>query len=368
MEREPQVVAVLGAGNGGCAVAADCALHGDDVRLFDFERFGDTIQAIREADATIEVTGDVQGTARLSYVGHDLGTAVADADLVYVVGPSYATEPFAVAYREVMRPGPTVVVCPGTNGGAIVFKRALGLDLSDPSVVVSETSTLPYACRLVGGNRLHVFLKLKAGLYVAALPSGRAGAVVSSMASVYPCATAYDNVFQTILQNGNNVIHPAVSLLNVARIESPDDFLFYEEGVTPGVGRLMAAVDAERLAIADALGAPILSEPAVGVIQGYMEEENYDTAYSRAPGFLGIKAQTSLEHRYLTEDVGYGLILLTDLARVVGVATPHMDAVITLVSTVLGRDLRAASPRSLESLGLGSMTGPQLLDAVQGNP
>jgi len=184
------------------------------------------------------------------------------------------------------------------------------------------------------------------------------------MSEVYPDVIVYRNVFQTILQNGNNVIHPAVSLLNVARIEGPDDFLFYEEGVTPGVGRLMKAVDQERLAIAEALGTPILSEPAVGVQQGYMTEENYDTAYSGAPGFLGIKAQTSLEHRYLTEDVGYGLILLTELARVVGVPTPVMDALITLASTVLGRDLREGAERTLDALGLGGLGPEELLATV----
>src|SRR3712207_8497396 len=40
------------------------------------------------------------------------------------------------------------------------------------------------------------------------------------------------------------------------------DFLFYEEGVTEGVGRLIEAVDRERLAIAAALGITVLSEPA----------------------------------------------------------------------------------------------------------
>ena len=70
---------------------------------------------------------------------------------------------------------------------------------------------------------------------------------------MYPDSTLYENVFQTILQNGNNVIHPAISLLNVGRIESPEDFLFYEQGVTPAGGRLMKAVDEERMAIAQAI-------------------------------------------------------------------------------------------------------------------
>ena len=64
-------------------------------------------------------------------------------------------------------------------------------------------------------------------------------------------------IFQTTLQNGNPVIHPAVTLLNAALIErTGGDFMFYEEGVTEAVGRVMKAVDDERLAIARALGSP----------------------------------------------------------------------------------------------------------------
>ena len=111
--------------------------------------------------------------------------------------------------------------------------------------------------------------------------------------------------------------------------------------MTEGVGRLIEAVDQERQAIAAALGVTILSEPALGVRQGYMLEENYSTGYSTAPGFLGIGAQSQLDHRYLTEDVGYSLVFLTDLAARLGVPTPVMDAVITIASVVLARDFRA---------------------------
>jgi opine dehydrogenase len=45
---------------------------------------------------------------------------------------------------------------------------------------------------------------------------------------------------------------PAVSLLNVGQIEGSEDFFFYEQGITPSIGRLMRAVDEERLAIAKA--------------------------------------------------------------------------------------------------------------------
>src|SRR4029078_2597779 len=150
-----------------------------------------------------------------------------------------------------------------------------------------------------------------------------------------------DSVFQTTLQNGNPVIHPAVPLLNAGLLErTGGDFLFYEEGVTERVGRLIEAVDDERLAIAAALEVTLLSDPALGVRQGYMLEQNYSTGYSTAPGFLGIGAQSQLDHRYLTDDVGYSLVFLTDLAARLGVPTPVMVAWITTAAVVLARDFR----------------------------
>ena len=94
--------------------------------------------------------------------------------------------------------------------------------------------------------------------------------------------------------------------------------------------------------------------------QGYMTELNYSTGYSRAPGFLGIRAQSELDHRYLTEDVGWSLILFTDLAAKLGVPTPVMDSVIQITSVVLGRDLRSEGLRTLATLGLDGLSPEEL--------
>lgn len=122
----------------------------------------------------------------------------------------------------------------------------------------------------------------------------------------------------------------------------------------------MQGVDRERLAIADALGVSILSEPELGVKQGYMAEANYTTGYSAAPGFKGIKAQDQLDNRYLTEDAGYTLLFFTDLARKLGVETPVMDAIITISGVALGRDFRAEGARTLATVGLDDLTVEEL--------
>ena len=357
-------IAVLGSGNGGCAVAAECAAQGHEVHLFDFDRFPVQIQAIQAAGG-IRYAGIMSGFAPIAYAGHDLAQAVAGAELLYVVGPSYATLPFAQAYKEVMETGQRVIVCPGTNGGALIFKKALGLDFADRDIIVAETSTLPYACRLTEPGAVHIFHKLTDGVFIAALPGSATDAVFQLFSEVYPGSKPYKNVLQTLLQNGNNVIHPAVSLLNVGRIESPEDFFFYEEGVTPAVGRLMQAVDEERMAIANAYDLPILSEPEAGYVQGDMLEKNYDTGYSKAPGFQGIKAQTRIDNRYFTEDVGYGLVLLEDMAATVGVDTPVITSIIRLVSVLLETKYYEDAPRDLEKLGLGGLTKDEMLQALQ---
>jgi opine dehydrogenase len=353
-------VAVLGAGNGGVASAFDFAQHGHEVALYAPPEFGTNVVAVDEAGG-ITSSGDLEGFVPIRYAGHDVAEALAGAELALLVGPAYSTEPLAGLAGPHLTDGAAVLICPGSCAGAIAFKRAVGLDLDDQRYTIGETSTLPYAVRVTEPGVITVFLKLSAGLYLAGLPRSGTDRLHGLIKDVWPAVEKADSIFQTTLQNGNPVIHPAITLLNAGLLErTGGGFLFYEEGVTEGVGRLIEAVDNERLAIARALGVPILSDPALGVIQGYMREESYSTGYSTAPGFLGIAAQSRLDHRYLTEDVGYSLIFLTDLAARVGVPTPAMDALVAIASVVLARDFRAEGRRTLATLGLQDMSAEQL--------
>lgn len=352
-------VAVLGAGNGGCAVAYDWARAGHSVRLFAGAEFPGEVPAVAER-GEIVCTGQEAGTATIAYAGTDPERAVSGAELIVVVGPAYATEALAGAVAPYLAPGQDVVVCPTSCLGSLAFRRAAGLDPDDTRLTVGETSTLPYAVRVTAPATINIFLKLQAGLWCAASPGTETARLTAVLAEVYPGMQAAGSVLATTLQNGNPVIHPAVTISNAARIDAGSEFDFYEDGVTPAVGRLMRAVDDERQAIAAAYGQTILSDPAMGVIQGYMVQENYDTGYSTAPGFAGIKAQRSLDDRYLTEDVGYTLVLFTELAALAGVPTPTMDAVIRIASILLGRDFAADAPRTLAGLGLGGLSAADL--------
>lgn len=354
-------VAILGSGNGGCAVAAEWSLAGHDIYMFDFKEFSDNTEAISK-NGGIYSEGYVKGFAEVKYAGHDIKKAVDGAEVIFVVGPAFSTEPFAKACKPYLAEGQIVVVCPGSCGGSIIFKNALGLDIDDEKIIISETSTLPYACRVTEPGKVRVFWRLTGGFFIATLPSKYNDKVYQIVKSVYEFTTPAKNVLQTTLQNANPVIHPAVSLMNAGLIErTKGDFYFYEEGVTPSVGRLMKAIDKERVAIGEKLGVKVIPDNELGVMQGYMDDASYETGYSTAKGFKGIKAQSQLDHRYINEDVGYGLVFMSELGKQIGVSTPIIDSVINIASVVMKRDYRAEKMRTMEGMGLGQYSLEELV-------
>jgi len=353
-------IAVLGSGNGGCAVAFDCATNGHRVSLFDFEQFPESIKAVQN-NGGIHCQGVLEGFEKVVYAGHDIEKALYGADIIYAVGPAYSTRPFAEVCKPYLKKGQIVIMCPSSCGGSIEFKNGAGLDLRDEDIVVAETSTLPYAVRLLEPGKIKIFNKLKGGLFLAAVPAKNTHDVLEQVHDVYPTMSAAKNILQTSLQNGNPVIHPTITLMNVAQIErTKGDFEFYHEGVTPAVGRLIEGVDRERIAIGKKLGINVIPDPKLGVMQGYMTEATYDNGFITSPGFEGVKAQSSLDYRYFNEDVGYGLVFLRKLGEQVGVATPVMSAVITLVSLLMNRDYVGEARRTMETLGLSKHTAEEL--------
>jgi opine dehydrogenase len=156
--------------------------------------------------------------------------------------------------------------------------------------------------------------------------------------------------------------------MNAGSIERSHEFLFYREGITTAVGRVTAAVDAERMAIAGALGLP-----AVPFLDLFYEA-GLTTRAARDSGSIAraceesapnrtIAAPPSLDHRYIHEDVGYGLVPMAELGRLAGVATPTIDALVRLASLALGIDYRRDG-LTLERLGLAGKSPKELLRYV----
>jgi opine dehydrogenase len=233
-------------------------------------------------------------------------------------------------------------------------------------VLLAETETLAYACRLERPGRPEV-KAVKRALSLAALPASETGRALAIFRDLYPAAQPAGSVLETALGNLNPVIHPPIVLGNARPIEADGrGFDLYGEGVSPGVARLIDALDADRRAVAagfevDHCDLHDWVERAYGVRARSTEEMCRTLAVEV---YRGIRSPDRLDSRYLTEDVPDGLVTWSELGRVSGVRTPAIDAVVQLASILNGRDHRATG-RTLERLGLAGLDAEGLREAVE---
>ena len=197
-------------------------------------------------------------------------------------------------------------------------------------------------------------------LRCAAFPGKHTSDLVKEIQEIFPNVVAAENVLETGFSNINAIMHPAGMLGNTGWIEkSGGDFLWYAEGITPSIGRWIDAVDGERLAIVRALGleplrfVDIFHRAGLTTDAGRASGSAYQAIHESEPN-MTIKSPPSLDHRYVKEDVGYGLVPMAEIGKLLGVKTPVMDALITLASKALGVDFRVEG-LTLEKMGLAAV-------------
>ncbi|HOJ21345.1 MAG TPA: NAD/NADP octopine/nopaline dehydrogenase family protein [Armatimonadota bacterium] len=356
-------IAVIGAGNGGKASAADLALQGKRVRLFELPEYAGNLEAVAQSRRLI-ATGAVAGEAELERATTELEAAISGAELILVCTQAPAHDRVARILAPLVRPEQVVVLSPGSTGGTLHFANVFRQMGVERLPILVELSTLPYGCR-ASGESVRVFVKVGRVKY-GVLPGRETERIGPALEALYPGFVRSESVLEAGLNNGNPVIHPAVTLLNAARIEKEGTAMyFYRDGVSPAVARAIEALDGERMALLRALGYPAQPEPLTCVQQGYATASGYLECYSQGPGFIDFRSPDTLDHRYLHEDIGMGLLFYTSLGRLLGVPTSLSDAFVTMGSALSGIDYRARNARSLESLGLSGITVEALKEYLQ---
>jgi len=170
---------------------------------------------------------------------------------------------------------------------------------------------------------------------------------------------------ETGLSNINATMHPAGMLGNAGRIEeSGGDFLFYRAGITPAIAGIIEAVDKERINIIKELCLNTLSFVEIFYRAGLTSDSAcrsgsvYQAIRESQPN-QGIMSPATLKHRYLDEDVGYGLVPMAEIGRLLGIRTPVIDALVTLASEVNQTAYRREG-LTLEKMGLAGVKAKEL--------
>ncbi len=353
-------IAVLGAGHGGQGMAGHLGLMGCEVALYN--RSAIRIAPIALAKS-IELTGQVEGFGPLKLVTTDMELAIRDVELIMVVVPANGHASMAEACAPYLKDGQIVVLNPGRTGGALEFFNIIRQHGCTADVIVSEASTLIYACRMLNPAKVHIF-GIKNMIPVAAIPSYRTPEVIKKLNVIYPQFVPGDNVLKTSLDNIGAIFHPGLTILNAGRIETTHgDFEFYMDGATPSVARVLEAMDKERVAVAAALGIRAMTSREWLYIAYDAAGRTLYEAMQANIGYKGINAPPTTLMRYITEDVPMSLVPISSLGHHLNVDTPVIDAMIQLASLIHETDYWAEG-RTVETMGLAALSVKQIRKLV----
>ncbi len=348
----PEHITILGGGNTAFATAANLTLKGFDVTLCELPDFGQVLDPVRDRGVIHLVGVEETGAAKIQCLTTDFDVALNASDLVLVIVPAYAHKPFAMACVPHLRSEHTVVLMPGTLGTLewATLLREQGV----AGVALAEVDTAPYVCRKTAPDTATIWGAVT-GLGLGVLPATETDRVRDRLAPLFPGIQTHPTAMACGLSAMNPVVHPAGVLMNAGRIEySHGEFYFYEEGVSPSVAKTIMAVDAERRAIAKALGYDLVAADEAFYRAGFGPQGDLWATINGSRMLTQLKAPGALESRWLSEDIPYGLSTWHDVGAQYGVDTPLMRGLVDIGSVVMGFDGWIAG-RSVRELGIGGM-------------
>ncbi len=360
---EPMKYTVIGAGNGGKAMAAHMALMGKEVTLYN--RTYANIEVIAERGGIdLDNPGGLDGFGRLANVTDNMEVALDGADLIMVVVPSSAHHDIAQAMAPYLQDDQIVLLHPGRTCGAIEFDQTLRQSGCTAKPIIAEAETFIFASRSEGPSQARIF-RIKESVPLAALPATANQKVLEAVHTVYPQYISGGNVLKTGLNNMGAVFHPTIALLNAGWIETTHgDFQFYIDGVSPSVARLLEAVDRERCTVASSLG--IRARTGLEWLAMAYDARGTDLfeAIHNQTGYYGIKAPATLQHRYIFEEVPMSLVPIAALGQRYGVSVRAIDAIIRLACIVHNTDYWRKG-RTLDRLGIADLSVEELTRYVE---
>ena len=341
-------------------MAAHLALMGFSVTLYN--RTYEHIEIIKKRggiELESEDEGGPHGFAKIGRVTSDIGEALEHSDVIMVVLPSSAHAEIAKASAKYLRDGHIVILHPGRTCGALEYSKVIRENGCTADVTIAEAETFIYAARSEGPAKARIF-GIKEAVPLAALPAKNTEKVLEAINEAYPQFIDGGDVLHTGLNNMGAIFHPALTLLNAGWIETTHgDYQFYIDGVSPSVAHMLEVLDRERVTVASALG--LRARTALEWLQlAYnVSGVNLHEAIHNQPGYYGIKAPSTLNHRYLFEDVPMSLVPIASLGIRYGVSVRGMESIIRIANIIHSTDYWRRG-RTVESLGLAQWSVTEL--------
>lgn len=351
-------VAILGCGHGGMALAADLKLKGAEVAIWSDPKHETRLNKVREDGGIIfQTKDDSERFIKLDLLSNNLEEIISFGDILYNCTPMTAHVPLfngITSYLAQQRNLKYLINLSGTFSGIDQYINNNDYSIFE-KLKLFDASTFPYACRAGTTNDVKIF-GTKNELPIAPLFPSDARYLTDFPDFTKPTKfNVVKNSFKLGLMGSNAVFHPATVILNARLVDNGQKFLFYKEGVSKKTAVLHEALDSERLLLAKVMNYELTP---------FVDDDNrlYNTSFANNYDFCvnseihkDIVSPTTLNHRFITEDVAYGLVPLSALSKLFKVNLINIESVINIFSTIMGvnyyqqgRNLTGLTRRQIE--------------------
>jgi len=343
-ESARKAVGVIGSGNSARALACYLASEGHAVHLLtrDVTRLPWLTDSMR-----LRATGKIEGTFALAGVTDEARRFARSVGTIFVATVTTAYPDVAARLAPHLDHDHRVILFSSKLCGSVQFEHDLR-ERGVRSVPVLETDAL-FACRIQEDESIWV-RGFKGWTLFSAPRHSETRRWAPLVHRYFPKLEAARNVLQRGLTDFGAVAHPTTMVANMNRVDRKEPFLFYQEGFTEKTVAVLEEVEKEFRALAHAYGAPLVAMK--NLLDRYYgcDPTTLLTAMRTVPNYKHSWAPTSLDHRYLKEDVSCTLVPMQQLAHKARLELPVVSSIVQMACDLTGEDL-VRHGRTLARLG-----------------
>ena len=336
-------VAVIGAGNSGCAQSIKLMQNGHEVNLIKTshslhdENF-EYLLKTGEISCLDTTDHDREFSLRPNLITRDLEKGLEGTDAVMILTQSLQHRNLAPKVGPLLKDGQIVFIIPG-NMGSTQFAKYTG----GKHVIFVEGESTPYDARLIAPGKVEILFKnVRNAVSFLHKEDEKYLPAVTSLFGTHKYLRT--NVIETTMHNPNMIVHTIGAIMSASRIEyAKGEFWMYREAFSPAVWGLIERLDEEKIQVIKAYG----GEHAISYLDACKWRNEEDLSVDSLEVFRnyaatgGPKGPANLDTRYIYEDVPMELCMLERLGANKGIATPVASALITIASALKNTDYRA---------------------------
>lgn len=331
-------VTVLGGGNSGLAMAAHLSKEGNEVILWNRSR--ETIEKILDTH-TIYCEGVIEGGVKIDYVTNNIEKAIEGTDAILITTPANAHKELAEAIAKCIKGETLIVLNPGRTFGAFEFQEVYQKHNNKYKQTIAETQTIIYTCRKTGEDSVNI-ISLKSGVLISTFDASENKAIIERLPMrLHDHFIPAKSIIETSIGNVGMILHCAPLLLNTGWTESKNSsYKYYYDGITPSICALIEKIDQERVRVSKKLGSEVETTQEWLKRTYHVNGESLYECIQNNEAYRTIDAPCSIKHRYILEDVPYGLVPLEAIGKKLGLRMMHTSLIIDLASSLLDIDFR----------------------------